>query len=51
MPDAWELKWGFDPENPADGNRDADSDGYTNVEEFLNASAPDKMERPAYDGR
>lgn len=51
IPDAWERKWGFDPEDPADGNRDADSDGYTNVEEFLNASAPDKMERPAYDGR
>ncbi len=51
MPDAWEEKWGFDPQNPADGRRDFDSDGYTNVEEFLNNSAPEKMERPAYDGR
>jgi pectate lyase len=40
MPDAWEREHGFDPENPADGSRDADADGYTNVEEFLNGTPP-----------
>ena len=38
MPDAWETRFGFDPEDSRDGNRDADNDGYTNLEEYLNAS-------------
>lgn len=37
MPDDWESKNGFDPEK-ADGNSDADGDGYTNVEEYLNGT-------------
>src|SRR5690606_35587251 len=40
MPDAWELQHGFDPNNPADGPQDADGDGYTNVEEYLNELSP-----------
>lgn len=40
MPDAWEQKWGFDPADPSDGLQDADGDGYTNVEEFLNGTDP-----------
>jgi pectate lyase len=40
MPDAWEVKHGFDPADAADGARDADGDGYTNVEEFLNDTDP-----------
>ena len=36
MPDGWELKQGLDPEDPCDGPKDADGDGYTNVEEYLN---------------
>lgn len=40
MPDAWELKNQLDPKNPADGNLDTDSDGYTNIEEFLNGTNP-----------
>lgn len=40
MPDAWEQRHGFDPVNAADGNEDADGDGYTNVEEYLNATDP-----------
>lgn len=40
MPDAWEIKYGFDPKNPKDGALDADGDGYTNVEEFLNGTNP-----------
>jgi pectate lyase len=40
MPDAWEIKYGFDPSNPADGSEDKDGDGYTNVEEYLNGTNP-----------
>lgn len=36
MPDSWETANGFDP-NSADNNGDADGDGYTNLEEYLNA--------------
>ena len=39
MPDTWESTYGF---NPAvkDNNLDKDSDGYTNVEEYLNGTDP-----------
>jgi len=40
MPDAWEKRLGFDSTDPADGSRDRDGDGYTNVEEFLNETDP-----------
>jgi hypothetical protein len=40
MPDAWERRHGFDPYNPADGPADADKDGYTNLEEYLNGTDP-----------
>ena len=40
MPDSWENKYGFNPGNAADGPSDADGDGYTNLEEFLNATNP-----------
>ncbi len=40
MPDAWETKHKLDPKNPKDGALDADGDGYTNVEEFLNGTNP-----------
>jgi hypothetical protein len=40
MPDSWETLYGLDPLNAADGNLDADSDGYRNVEEFLNGTNP-----------
>lgn len=36
MPDVWEHRHGFDPDVPTDGPHDADRDGYTNLEEFLN---------------
>lgn len=41
MPDDWELTNGFNPTYPDDGKLDADGDGYTNVEEYLNALAGD----------
>jgi hypothetical protein len=37
MPDKWELACGLNPGGPADGNGDRDSDGYTNLEEYLNS--------------
>lgn len=40
MPDAWERRHGFDAHNPADGIADADKDGYTNLEEYLNGTDP-----------
>ena len=42
MPDAWEKRYGFSVSDPADGPRDRDGDGYTNVEEFLNLTDPSK---------
>jgi pectate lyase len=40
MPDAWEKKYGFKPENASNATEDADEDGYTNIEEFLNGTNP-----------
>jgi pectate lyase len=40
MPDAWEQHYGFNPNDPSDGPKDANSDGYTNIEEFLNGTQP-----------
>ena len=39
MPDEWEKSNRLDASNPADGAADADGDGYTNVEEYLNSLA------------
>lgn len=40
MPDEWEEKHGFNPGNARDNNMDADADGYTNLEEYLNFTDP-----------
>lgn len=40
MPDAWEMMHGLDPNNNNDSATDADEDGFTNVEEFLNGTNP-----------
>jgi hypothetical protein len=37
MADAWESDNGLNPADPDDRNADADGDGYTNLEEYLNA--------------
>jgi pectate lyase len=42
MPDAWEKKFGLNPNDPADAALDKDGDGYTNVEECLNGTDPTK---------
>ncbi|MGH8019283.1 MAG: hypothetical protein ACREIA_13520 [Opitutaceae bacterium] len=43
MPDAWERRHRLDFGNPAGGVGDPDDDGYTNLEEFLNDTAPRKV--------
>jgi len=49
LPDDWERAQGFDPEDSADGKGDADHDGYTNVEEYLNDLVADgMMPRPEF---
>jgi hypothetical protein len=40
MPDAWEKKFGLDPQEDGDNIQDKDKDGYTNVEEYLNDTDP-----------
>ena len=40
MPDEWEILHGFNPDEPSDGPADADADGYSNVEEYLNGTDP-----------
>lgn len=44
MPDAWEQEHGLNPNDAADGPADRDTDGYTNVEEYINSLVkwPDK---------
>jgi hypothetical protein len=36
MPDQWETAHSLNPNDPADGSRDHNNDGYTNLEEYLN---------------
>ena len=40
MPDAWETRYSLNPNSASDGSADADGDGYTNIEEFLNGGDP-----------
>ena len=40
MPDDWERRNSLDPNDPADNNSDTDRDGYTNIEEYINATNP-----------
>jgi hypothetical protein len=41
MPDAWETKYGLDPNNPTDANGDLSGDGYTNIEKYINGIDPE----------
>ncbi|HEX3142514.1 MAG TPA: hypothetical protein VHQ64_00955 [Pyrinomonadaceae bacterium] len=40
MPDDWERRHRLNPIDPSDANLDKDRDGYTNIEEYLNATDP-----------
>ena len=46
MPDSWEVAKGFDKSNAADGSKDRDGDGYTNLEEYLNGTKPGQDKVP-----
>lgn len=40
MPDAWELKFKLNAQDPSDAAQDTDKDGFSNVEEYLNGTDP-----------
>lgn len=42
MPDAWEKKYGLNPNDPTDANGDINGDGYTNIEKYINGIDPTK---------
>ncbi|MCH7408089.1 polysaccharide lyase [Belliella sp. DSM 111904] len=42
IPDAWEIKYGLDPNDPSDANKDLNGDGYTNIEKYINGINPKK---------
>jgi len=46
IPDYWEYRMDFDPNNPLDAGLDFDSDGLTNLQEFLHGLDPNN---PDYD--
>lgn len=54
LPDWWELAHGLDPNSAdtgntgvADGYRDADNDGWTNLQEYQNGTSPAQFNTPA----
>lgn len=42
MPNSWEERYGFNPEDASDANKDKDDDGYTNYEEYKIGTHPTK---------
>jgi len=40
MPDEWEKKYGFNPNDPEDADLDADRDGFTNLAEHRGGTDP-----------
>jgi hypothetical protein len=44
MPDDWERRYGLNPHDASDANGDKDGDGYTNLEEYLNGTDPNKSQ-------
>ena len=46
MPDAWERQQRLDPLNASDGSADRDRDGYTELEEWLNALVQPRVTKP-----
>jgi len=43
IPDEWEIKHGLNPNDPGDAVKDANGDGYTNLEKYLNGTDPRKF--------
>lgn len=42
MPNDWENRYELNPQDPSDSAADSDSDGFTNIEEYLNGLDPRK---------
>ena len=42
MPDAWEVKYGLNPNDASDAKADKNNDGYTNIEDYINGTNPKK---------
>lgn len=42
MPDAWEKKYGLNPNDATDAIKDCNGDGYTNIEKYINGINPKK---------
>ena len=42
MPDAWEIKYGLNPNDASDAVKDMNGDGYTNIEKYINGIDPTK---------
>ncbi|MFG6685748.1 polysaccharide lyase [Mariniflexile sp. HNIBRBA6329] len=42
MPDAWEIKYGLNPNDASDAKEDKNKDGYTNIEDYINGINPKK---------
>ena len=40
MPDAWETRYGLDPDDPSDATSDQDNDGVSALDEFLAGTIP-----------
>ncbi|OMQ10373.1 polysaccharide lyase [[Flexibacter] sp. ATCC 35103] len=40
IPDAWEKKFGLNPNDASDANKDSNGDGYTNIEKYFNGIDP-----------
>ena len=45
MPNDWETRHGLNPRDPADASADANGDGYTNIEDFINGLDPTAPKR------
>lgn len=49
LPDAWEKRYGLNPNDPTDADADADGDEFTNAEEFAAGTDPtDRNDHPDY---
>ncbi|WP_353718445.1 polysaccharide lyase [Dyadobacter sp. 676] len=42
MPNEWEIKYGLNPKDPSDAQKDMSGDGYSNIEKFINGIDPKK---------
>lgn len=40
MPDAWEIRYGLNPNDSSDATGDCNGDGYTNIEKYINGIDP-----------